>query len=61
MPYLPAVGYAAWVEEVWLNYLSNGLKYGGRPPQLELGADTQPDRMIRFWVRDTEPGLSPDE
>jgi len=38
-----------------------GLKYGGRPPQLELGADAQPDGMISFWVRDSGPGLSPDE
>jgi signal transduction histidine kinase len=34
-----AIGYAPWVEEVWVNYLSNGLKYGGQPPRLEVGAD----------------------
>jgi signal transduction histidine kinase len=37
-----AVGYAPWVEEVWSNYLSNALKYGGWPdhgvpPRVELG------------------------
>ena len=32
-----AQGYAPWLEEVWFNYLSNGLKYGGSPPKLELG------------------------
>jgi two-component system, sensor histidine kinase and response regulator len=53
-----ALGYAPWVEEVWANYLSNGLKYGGQPPHLELGADTQNDGMIRFWVRDNGAGLS---
>jgi len=26
-------GYAPWLEEVWANYLSNGLKYGGHPPK----------------------------
>ena len=31
------IGYAPWVEEVWTNYISNALKYGGRPPQIELG------------------------
>jgi len=36
----PALGYAAWVEEVWVNYLSNALKYGGTPPQVELGFST---------------------
>jgi len=33
-----ALGYGPWVEEVWINYLSNALKYGGRPPRVELGA-----------------------
>lgn len=56
-----ALGYAAWVEEVWFNYLSNALKYGGRPPQITLGWDAQPDGMIRFWVRDNGRGLTPDE
>ena len=56
-----ALGYSPWIEEVWLNFLSNGLKYGGQPPRLELGAASQPDGMLRFWVRDTGPGLSPDE
>ncbi|MDM8566329.1 GAF domain-containing sensor histidine kinase [Candidatus Halobeggiatoa sp. HSG11] len=52
------LGYAPWVEEVWANYISNGIKYGGLPPKLELGADVQDDNMIRFWVRDNGPGLS---
>ncbi len=53
-----AVGYAPWVEEVWTNYLSNGLKYGGQPPHLALGAAVQPNGMVRFWVQDNGPGLS---
>jgi len=55
-----AVGYAPWVEEVWVNYLSNGLKYGGSAPCLELGATPQADGMIRFWVKDNGPGLTPE-
>jgi PAS domain S-box-containing protein len=53
-------GYGPWVEEIWVNYLSNGLKYGGQPPHLELGATPQPDGMVRFWVRDNGPGLTPE-
>ncbi len=39
-----ALGHAPWVEEVWINYISNGIKYGGKPeqgipPRLELGFD----------------------
>lgn len=56
--WLMAVGYAPWVEEIWANYLSNGLKYGGKPPHLELGSDTQKNGMVRFWVRDNGSGLS---
>ncbi|MCB0224781.1 MAG: hybrid sensor histidine kinase/response regulator, partial [Anaerolineae bacterium] len=57
----PALGYAPWVEEVWVNYVSNGLKYGGQPPRLEFGATPQADDVIRFWVQDNGPGVSPAE
>jgi signal transduction histidine kinase len=56
-----ASGYAPWITEVWLNYISNGLKYGGDPPCLELGAAKQGDGYVRFWVRDNGPGLTPEE
>lgn len=52
-----AVGYAPWLEEVWANYMSNAIKYGGMPPQVELGANDQANGMIRFWVRDNGPGI----
>lgn len=55
-----ALGYAPWVEEVWANYLSNAIKYGGAPPRIELGATREGD-MIRFWVRDHGPGIAPEE
>jgi signal transduction histidine kinase len=32
-----AKGYAPWVEEIWTNYISNAIKYGGIPPRIELG------------------------
>jgi two-component system sensor histidine kinase/response regulator len=56
-----ALGYAAWVEEVWTNYISNAIKYGGTPPRIDLGATVQPDEMIRFWVKDNGRGLTPAE
>jgi signal transduction histidine kinase len=55
-----ALGYRSWVEEVWVNYLSNGLKYGGQPPRLELGATTK-NATVRFWVKDNGCGLSEEE
>lgn len=50
-------GHGPWVEEVWSNYISNGIKYGGKPPKLELGYDEQPDGFIRFWVKDNGAGI----
>jgi len=56
-----ALGYAPWVEAVWTNYINNALKYGGQPPRVELGARTQEDGWVRFWVRDNGPGLTPED
>jgi PAS domain S-box-containing protein len=56
-----ALGYAPWVEEVWVNYLSNAIKYGGLPPHAELGYDEQADNTLRFWVRDNGRGILPEE
>ncbi|MCL4263717.1 MAG: hybrid sensor histidine kinase/response regulator [Anaerolineae bacterium] len=53
-----AWGHAPWVEEVWVNYLSNGMKYGGQPPRLLVGSALQPDGMVRFWVQDNGRGLT---
>ena len=54
------LGYGPWIEEVWVNYLSNAIKYGGKPPRVELGVETLPDGMVRFWVRDNGPGIPPE-
>jgi len=52
-----AVGYGPWVEEVWMNYLSNAIKYGGTPPHIELGGELQADGMAHFWARDNGVGI----
>ncbi|MBN1979235.1 MAG: PAS domain S-box protein [Anaerolineae bacterium] len=53
-----ALGRSQWIEEVWINYVSNAIKYGGRPPQVELGGTEQADGAVRFWVRDNGDGLA---
>ncbi len=66
-----ASGYIPWVIEIWVNYLTNAIKYGGTPPRIELGyalpsAHASSDatgtptggRFVRFWVKDNGPGLS---
>ena len=69
-----ALGHPAWVEEVWINYLSNACKYGGfngQPPRITLGADPLPPLsatgegrgggFIRFWVHDYGKGIAPQD
>lgn len=52
------LGYGPWVEEVWANYISNALKYGGKPPHITIGSDaSETQSMVRFWVKDNGPGL----
>ncbi len=60
-----ATGYGPWVEEVWVNYLSNAVKYGGDTetrPRIELGFDgVNNGGYIRFWVRDNGNGLTAEQ
>lgn len=56
-----AEGYGPWVEEIWVNYITNAIKYGGQPPRVELGATKQIDGMVRFWVRDNGSGLTQEQ
>lgn len=55
-----AVGYGPWVEEIWANYISNAVKYGGQPPIIELGATPLQNGSIKFWVKDNGTGLTPE-
>lgn len=55
-----AIGYAPWIEEIWFNYITNAVKYGGSPPVVEVGADNL-NNYVRFWVKDNGEGLNLDE
>ena len=56
-----AIGYGPWIEEVWVNYISNAIKYGGRPLCIKVGAEAPSDGKTRFWVRDNGHGLRQEE
>ncbi len=57
-----AIGYAPWIREIWANYLSNAIKYGGTPPKVELGYQIEAGaNRVRFWVRDNGVGLTDDQ
>ncbi len=51
-------GYGAWLEEVWVNYISNGIKYGGTPALLQIGAEILPGNRVKYWIKDNGKGLS---
>jgi hypothetical protein len=61
---LPVVlGNPQWIEEVWMNYLSNALKYGGESPKIDINyeiikSEKSNKKMVRFSVRDFGPGIS---
>lgn len=59
-PWPTALGHAPWVEQVWINYVSNAIKYGGRPPRVELGFSGLPDGQVSFWVKDDGDGVPPE-
>lgn len=55
------LGYEQWIEEIWTNYLSNALKYGGAKPQIEMGAAALENGMVKCWVKDSGPGLNAEQ
>lgn len=54
------LGHGPWLEEVWLNYLSNAIIFGGQPSKVEIEVTKQTDGIVRFWVRDNGPGIAPE-
>jgi signal transduction histidine kinase len=56
-----ALGHGPWIAELWANYISNAIKYGGKPPHIELGATPQEDGYVCFWVSDNGPGIAPED
>ncbi len=55
------LGDTHWLQEVWANYMSNAIKYGGTPPIIKLGATPLDNGKVRFWVKDNGKGLSTTE
>ena len=56
-----SMGHSPWIVQVWVNYLSNAIKYGGNPARITLGATPTSDGQIRYWVKDNGIGLAPHE
>ena len=54
------VGYSPWIEEIWVNFISNAIKYGGTPPVIEI-TSTQTELGIQFWTKDNGNGLTQEQ
>ena len=51
------MGHSQWIEEVWVNLISNAIKYGGDPPKIVIGNEKTTNGWYRFWVQDNGKGL----
>lgn len=62
-PFPTVKAHPQWLVEIWLNYLSNAIKYGGKPAAIEIGIDpmTNETKEWRFWVRDHGDGIAADQ
>ena len=56
----PIKAYGPWIIEVWMNYLSNAIKYGGTPPQITVGSNKLENNNVKFWIKDNGDGIAPD-
>lgn len=59
VPILDCSGSEPWIEEVWYNYISNAIKYGGTPPVIKIGSEEQESGYIKYYVEDNGQGISP--
>ncbi|MFZ1729069.1 MAG: PAS domain S-box protein [Bacteroidota bacterium] len=50
-------GHAPWIEEVWVNYVGNAIKYGGKHCHIRIGAERLPEGMLKYSVSDNGPGI----
>lgn len=56
-----ALGFSPWVEAIWINYISNAIKYGGCPPRIELGTTPMLNDFHSFWIKDNGQGITESE
>ncbi len=52
--------HAPWIEQIWINYISNAVKYGGNPPVIKIKEVLQPAE-IKYLVIDNGRGLTEDQ
>ncbi len=50
-------GYAPWIEEIWVNYIGNAIKHGGKGRHVVVTVEALPGGMLRYAVSDDGPGI----
>jgi PAS domain S-box-containing protein len=55
-----ASGHAPWIEEVWVNYIGNAVKYAGKGCHIGIEAVCLDDGRLRYSVTDDGPGIPAD-
>jgi signal transduction histidine kinase len=55
-----AMGNDIWIEEIWINLFTNAIKYGGNPPEIELGSEKL-NGYVKFWISDNGFGITEEE
>lgn len=54
--WVDAQGVASWVQAVWVNYMSNAVKYGGNPPRIRLRCERRGEG-VWYAVEDNGKGV----
>jgi signal transduction histidine kinase len=57
---MDCIGYAPWIEEVMFNFVSNAIKYGGKPPKIEIKSQLTDDGFVKYSVTDNGLGIDPE-
>lgn len=52
-----AMGNDSWLEEAFVNYINNAIKYGGTPPIVTISAAVEANGFIRYRVHDNGKGI----
>jgi signal transduction histidine kinase len=57
----PVRAQSSWLVAVWVNLISNAIKYGGTPPAVDIGFQAVEGGRVRFSVRDNGAGIAPSD
>ena len=52
------LGYSLWVEEIWLNFISNAIKYGGTNPKIKIYSSKTDNGYIKYSIEDNGEGVA---